>query len=281
MVNVWRSIVFGMILIALLGCGDVVSNPKEQVRVSHDAIDLALLIAYAEQMERSKDHPKRVSADYVLEHVQNLESLIAEGRAQGFFDLPEFRQAQHQFKGELMLHVLQQDLVTPLSREDISEEQVLAYFQENIAHYTTADRYALNLITLQDATLAQSISTKAMAGELDLEVLEQNLEIKVQAMPAVTLQGTPDHIREAVQSLEVGSYSPLMEREGEFLVIHLEAIKPGDVIDFEARKEYIRNDVLYAHYRQAFREAYQTLREKHAIYIDPQLRETFATSLNR
>jgi hypothetical protein len=51
--------------------------------------------------------------------------------------------------------------------------------------------------------------------------------------------------------------------------------------DFDERKEYIRNDVLYARYRKAWQDVYAMLREKHDVRIEPGAAEAFTSSFER
>jgi len=195
-------------------------------------MDEAFLRAYARRMFAAKEHAGRVTPEYVLEHVQNMEALIAEGRARNLDRLPEFRQAVHQFQAELLLRTMQPDLVPEIPRDSVTNEDARVFFQENIRLYALPDLY-----------LATMFHTREK-GE------------------AVVLGGA-------------GSCGPVMMREDSFVVLCLDGVQRDRTQDFETRKEFIRNDVLYSRYREAWREVYAGLRERHGVSVDPGVAERF------
>jgi len=79
--------------------------------------------------------------------------------------------------------------------------------------------------------------------------------------------------------MQPGEHSPLLAISDRQAILRLDRIVPERVQDFEERREYIRNDALYARYRQAWQEAYKRLRQDHGISIDQELAERFREML--
>lgn len=246
--------------------GDAISASAE--------IDEAFLRAYARRMFAAKKHAGRVTPEYVLEHVQNMEALIAEGRAREMDRLPEFRQAVHQFQAELLLRALQPDLVPEISRDSVTDEDAKAFFQENIHLYALADLYTVTMFHTREKGEAVILGGAKGREELHAEAaLLPGVEAKT--LEPMTLERFPEEWKESLQALEPESCGPLLMREDSFVVLCLEELQQGRTQDFETRKEYIRNDVLYSRYREAWRTAYAELRERHGVGIDSGVAERF------
>ncbi|SMP76735.1 PPIC-type PPIASE domain-containing protein [Desulfonatronum zhilinae] len=268
------------IFIMLLGCQEVEVSHRTGGGAESDGsavskwMDESFLLAYARRMADTKEHAGRVTPEYVLEHVLNMESLIREARDQGLTEMAEFRQAVHQFQAELLLRTLQPDLVAEVPRESITDEDARAFFEENIGMYSLPDTYAATVFHTLDEGEAG-----ILGGAEDREALDAMAEdlpgVEVLALEPMPLGRFPGEWAECLQALELGECSPVVMHEDRFAVVCLEDARTNRTQDFEQRKEYIRNDVLYSRYRAAWGEAYEHLREKHGIEIDPEVAERF------
>lgn len=264
----------------LVGCQEVEvshltgNGEKAGDTVVSERMDDAFLLAYARRMTEAKEHAGRVTPEYVLEHVRNMESLIREAHEQGFTELAEFRQAVHQFQAELLLRTLQPDLVAEIPRESITDEDVRAFFEENIGMYGLPDIYAATVFHTLDEGEAGLLGSADGRAALDAEA-EALPGVEVLTLDPMPLERFPGEWAQTILSLEIGECGPVVMHEDRFAVLCLEEALTNRTQDFEQRKEYIRNDVLYSRYRQAWREAYEHLREKHGIEIDPEVAERF------
>lgn len=283
--SIKRTSVMKLLFIILISC---LLAACQEVEVSQwtgggakgDAIaasaemDEAFLRAYARRMFAAKEHAGRVTPEYVLEHVQNMEALIAEGRAREMDRLPEFRQAVHQFQAELLLRALQPDLVPEIPRDSVTDEDAKAFFQENIQLYALPDLYTVTMFHTREEGEAV-----ILGGAESREVLDAEAEtlpgVEAKTLEPMALERFPEEWVESLQTLEPESCGPLLMREDSFVVLCLEELQQGRAQDFEARKEYIRNDVLYSRYREAWRTAYAKLRERHGVGIDSGVAERF------
>ncbi|WP_158269847.1 peptidyl-prolyl cis-trans isomerase [Desulfonatronum sp. SC1] len=243
-------------------------------KVSPERMDDSFLLAYARRMGEAKEHAGRVTPEYVLEHVQNMESLIREAHDQGFTVLAEFRQAVHQFQAELLMRTMQPDLIAEIPRESITDEDVRTFYEENIGMYGLPDIYAATVFHTLDEGEAGLLGAADGRAALDAEA-DVLPGVEVLTLDPMPLERFPGVWAQTLLSLETGECGPVVMHEDRFAVLCLEEARTNRTQDFEHRKEYIRNDVLYSRYRQAWREAYEHLREKHGVEIDPEAAERF------
>lgn len=264
---------FLAVLLFTAGC-EVADAPRGQASGVITALDESFLRAYAQRMSTAKEHAGRVTPEYVLEHVQNMEALLAEGRARKLDQLPEFRQAVHQFQAELLLRTMQPDLVPEIPRDSITDEDAQAFYQENSERYALPDLYTVTLFYTREEGEAL-----ILGAAKDRETLEAEAAllpgVETQTMEPMALGRFPEAWAASLPALELGSCSPVVMHEDGFVVLCLEDVQQNRMQDFEARKEYIRNDVLFARYREAWRAVYAKLRETHGVRVDPGVAQRF------
>lgn len=268
------GLVLSVLLFFLVACEIDGTRQKETAAFTED-IDVQFLQAYAGRMINSREHGGALTPEYVLEHVQNMESITAEGIARGLDRLSEFRQAVHQFKAELMLRALQPDLVPEINRDGITDEEARAYFEENIHAYSLPDLYEVTLFmarTAEDLADLERLSAEAASSYPDLEI---------ERLDPRPLDRFPPKWRSVLEDLIPGDQGPALSHEDGFLRLRLDHVETERLQDFDARKEYIRNDVLYFRYRKAWQETYDMLRKKHGVRIEPDIAREFTSSFER
>ena len=267
------------VFLLLAGCSAGPREGQDAAQGHEGEITTGFLEAYARQIEQSEHHPGPVEPDNVVAHVANMQALIAEGRARGITDLPQFRQAVHQFKANLLLETMQADMVPDISRDDITDEEARKYFEAHEQVYRLPDLYRVSMIHAADEQKIRGLLSRIQdEASLMQELTAEMPEVTVQEMDPRPLNRIPEKYREALQDMKPGDVSRVMRRDDQYLVLRLEEVSRNRVQDFDERKEYIRNDVLYSRYRQAWQEAYAELREKHKIAIDDAVAEDFAAS---
>ncbi|MCW7754057.1 peptidylprolyl isomerase [Desulfobotulus sp. H1] len=263
----FRYLICGLLLLCLMaGCNQPVT--ENTVLIPQD-MDQAFLDAYARRMQEGRD--TALSAEQVLEHVQNMEALIAEARLRKLHEIPEFRQALHQFQAELFMHTLQPELVREIPRESISDDQVRAFFEEHREqHYSLPDLYTLRIALAEDQE--EVLKLTSLMDKKETEETPKGLRF----LSPRPLEQFPAPWQEALQEMAEGNTSPVLEHGRGFAVLRLESLEKNRFQDFEERMEYIRNDALYARYRDAWKKAYEDLREIHGIRMDSALSDAFA-----
>jgi hypothetical protein len=260
-------------LLFTAGC-EVADAPRGKASGAITELDESFLQAYARRMSTAKEHAGRVTPEYVLEHVQNMEALIAEGQARKLDQLPEFRQAVHQFQAELLLRTMQPDLVPEIPRDSITDEDARTFYQENSKRYALPDLYTATLFYTrkEGEALILGAAKDRKALEAEAALLPG---VETQTLEPMALERFPGQWAESLRSLELGSCGPVVMHEDRFVVLCLEDVQRDRMQDFEARKKYIRNDVLFARYREAWHAAYAKLRETHGVRVDPGVAQRF------
>lgn len=273
-----KLIVLVMILILSAGCAGSDESGEAGAKGN---IDAGLLQAYAGHLAESDDHPEDISPEYVLEHVQNMEALIAEGKKQGLLEIDEFKQAVHQFKSRLIMQTLQPELVPEISRDSITDEETRKYFEEHEQAYRLPDLYRVNMAYASDEQEIRDLLSRMQDQAADMRELTREMEgVEFQELDPGPLNRIPEEYRDVLQDMEPGEVSRIMSPEDEHLVLILEEVDRDRVQNFEERKEYIRNDALYSQYRQAWQEAYTRLREKHQVFVHEEEAERFRENFN-
>jgi hypothetical protein len=284
--NIILKLLFIFFILNLLAACQAVDVPQwtkdgsgEKEDTQQTLIDAEFLQAYKERMSQAQEHAGRATPDYVLEHVQNMEALIREGQDQGVLEMAEFRQAVHQYQSELLLRYLQPELVPEIPRESVTDEETRAFFEENIANYALPDLYTLTVAATRNPENAHALGNAVSRGITDLEEEARTLNMDLQNVPRQRLEQLPPAWQEVLREMEPGACSPLLSSGEDFAVLRLDAVERGRQQDFEERKEYIRNDALYARYREAWQTAYERLRKEHDVRIDPGVVERFKEKL--
>ncbi|GEM_PF-3444382 len=265
-----RAFCLGLMFVALslAGC-DMGAERSGDVLRAGEKIDAPFLEAYAQRMAGEKEYAGGLTPELVLERVQNMDALIAEGRDQGLSELPQFRQAVHQFKGELLMRALQPDLVPEIPRDMVTDEEVRAFFDANKEIYSLPDLYTATLLVAHE---------KARLEEMDDPrewETSRGEEVELRTVQRRPLSALSAPWREELLKMEEGEISPVLSHEDQWVRIRLDGVERERLQDFEARKEFIRNDLIFSRYRALWQEAYSKLREKHGVIIDDAVAEAF------
>lgn len=276
--KIYSTLIIIFIFFLVLGCSDQDVPAPAASNDSHH-LDADLLKAYADRLARDENNKTDHSLETILEHVQNMEALIVEGRARGFTDMPQYRQAVHQFKAELMHRVLQPDLVPEIPRESISDEEVRAFFEENISSYSLPDLYSVTMMSMESKDVAEEFLSAVQEG-LSIDDQTEMHDVELQTLKSMPLIRYPQEWQNLLENFEPGEKSSILEHGDGFVVLRLDAVEKNRTQDFEERKEYIRNDALYAHYNQAWRDTYAQLRATHNISVDEEEADRFINSLD-
>lgn len=272
--KIYLTLIIIFVFFLAPGCADQ-GEPGPEVSNDSRQVEAELLKAYADRLSRSDGKKVDYSPENILEHVQNMEALIAEGEARGFDEIPQFQQAVHQFKAELMHKTLQPDLVPEISRDSISDEEVRTFFEENIENYSLPDLYSVTIIGAKTREELDQFLITTEEHVFSEELTGKMPETDIQTLESMPLSRYPQEWQGLLENLEAGEKTSILEHEDEFVVLRLDAVEKERFQDFEERKEYIRNDALYARYNQAWKDAYASLREDHDIRVDPAEKQKF------
>ncbi len=272
----------------LLIVGPAGCNRTEENRVARfkgGILTIEDLVAHREILRTQaiyRDHPERLTPKFVLEHAVNMEMIIAKGLKEKLHLDPRIRARLHAHMSDLFLKVMQETLVPEIDREAFSEKEVRAYYEENQASYQVPAQYAVRVIRHADLVFLETLRTQIIAGETSFEAAvaahstDEASREKGGAVGLRALARYRPEWRAAIEPLAAGEVSaPVKIREACYLFQVTEITEPYTPV-FEEKKAYVRNDLLYARYREEWRNTYDRLRREFDLAIDDHIFEHFA-----
>ena len=220
------------------------------------------------------DNPGLLTDDLVFEHAVNMEMIIAKGLKENLHLDPRIRAKLHSQMADLFLKLLQHRLVAEIDRNSLTEEMVRAYYQAHISSYTTPARYGLCVISHSDPVFLkdlkeqienQEVSFKeaARAHSLDGETRDQGGDAGSRPLASYQPEWRP-----VIDALVVNDISDPFLHNGTYYLIQLTHKTEPVVQSFDERREYIRNDLLYAKYRDAWKACYDSLKKEFNLTVD-------------
>ncbi|MEM5787715.1 MAG: peptidylprolyl isomerase [Syntrophobacteraceae bacterium] len=270
-----------LVLMITGACGEPV--PDEVVRYKGGNLTIQDLNAHAQKIAGKKEYaenPERLTADAVLRHAINMEMLIAAGLERKLHLDPAIREEIHTFMSNLFLKALQNELVPQLRREDIGEEEMRAHYDRFREAYKERDAVALSWIRTENRKKAEEIAEAIRSGRVTFESAAADAAVKAGSSPLRSVDRYPSELRSTIAALSIEETSLPVFRRGEYWLIRLDRIAAGKQLEFEDRREFIRNDVLYAKYRQEWDKAYETLRRKFGVEVDKKALLRFSDSFS-
>lgn len=253
---------------ALAASGCERPSQNEAVRWEGGVITVADLEAHAAKLAKKKQFvqdPASLAPDYVLEHAVNMEMIIAEGLKRKLHLDPRIREEIHGFMSELFLKMLQEELVPDFRKEDITTEEMREYYERHKEAYKLPDLYALTWLRTDDREQAARLASGIRDGAIAFEAASEEVGVEKGRTEARALERHRPEWRSAIASLDEGGASlPVICDDGAW-VLRLDRKTVGRTYGFEEREAYIRNDVLYAKYRNAWEDVYQKLRRENGV----------------
>jgi len=282
-----KTIAALMIAIIALGLGASSCQKSEQgqnVVAAFDGgsltvEDLEAHFAKMKKNSRFREKPETLTPEFVFEHAVNMEMIIAKGLSEKLHLDPRIRADIHDFMSDLFLKVMQDRLVPKIDKSDFSEEEVRAYFDAHPETYQTPARYDVKVIKADDGATIERALEQIEEGEITFEEAARQYSADERAREKGGAVGMrplnrfrPDW-RDIVAALQPGAVSAPQAIGDDWYLLKLEEKTDPEPYDFEEKKAYVRNDLLYARYREAWEETYDRLKQEFSLAInDEQLR---------
>ncbi|MBE1426206.1 hypothetical protein H4684_002870 [Desulfomicrobium macestii] len=263
-------------LLFLAGCNQT-KNDNAVVTFDGGSLTLEDLKAHQAIMKKSsrfnKD-PDRITPEFVYEHAVNMEMIIAKALKEKLHQDPRIRAEIHEFMSDLFLKVMQDHLVPQLDRDSLTEEEVRAYFDANIASYIPPTQYGVRVIENPDKNVLKTVRERILAGEESFETAAQELSTHNSTREDGGYAGKraitsyrPDW-RAAIENLEINSISEPVRIKNDWYLFQVTDKTSFEAPDFEEKKAYVRNDLLYSKYREAWEQVYTQLKSEHKLKVD-------------
>jgi len=274
----WREAAIGVVMVVVLALGGGCDRGGDNVLARFDGgvltvEDVDAHLAGMKRSSRFRDRPELLNREFAFEHALNMEMIIAKGLAEELHLDPRIREELHRQMSELFLKVMENQLVTPIDRESISDEEALAYYQEHLENYQEPARYTL-LVFSVDPEQGEEAITAIRSGEIDFAVAAGRYALSKQERESGGRTGTrtlrrfQPSWRGLVEALPVGEAVGPEVIDGTSYILLLEKKSEPFQHSFEEKKEYVRNDVLHSRYRDQWQEIYDGLRGRFKVRVN-------------
>jgi parvulin-like peptidyl-prolyl isomerase len=260
------------------GCGDsrntdpVVSFTGGELM----AEDLAAHHELIRKKPRFSKNPDQLTPEFVFEHALNMEMIIARGLDEKLHLDPRIRARIHDFMAELFLQILTPSLVPEIDKADFTEEELRRYFEDNRDSYQEPARYHVRMIRAGDEKEARQVMDKIRSGKLTFEQAagDYSLDPKTRDAGGNTGARALSRFRESwrpvVAALEPEQVSGPFEIDGHYHILRLDSRTDPVPYAFEDRETYVRNDLLYARYRDEWTKTYDELKKQFQVEVNEQ-----------
>lgn len=270
-------------LIWLSGCQSerpVAAPRADNVLVYFDGGEISkeyLLAHYASlrKERRYRDNPELLTFEDAFNHALNMKMIIALGIEEGLAEHPYIQQRISKYKSDLFLKIMKDELIEIIDRETISEEELLAFYQENKESYQRVPIYALQFFMVapdQASEIREKLSGSGARADIEemaaLFALKQEEREGGGTRVSRSLARFQPAWRAVVGELTVGKVAGPVNIDDKYYVMLLVNRSELYQYSFEEKRAYIRNDVLFNMYRQQWRDVYAKLKQDFNVNID-------------
>lgn len=284
------ALLAGLILLAgMTGCQ---KSPNENVVATFENGNLTIedLDAHRQILSRQKayrENPERLTPEFVFEHAVNMEMIIAKGLRENLHLDPNIRARIHEYMSDLFLKIMQDKLVPKIDREDFTEEEVRSYFEENSESYQIPPQYGVRIIRHDDPEFMDKLRRQIVAEEITFEnaALEFSMDEKTREKGGHTGMRAVNRYRAdwraAIEPLGVNEISVPISIKGDYYLFQVVEKTDPRMPDFEEKKAYVRNDLLYARYREAWQQTYDGLKKEFGLSVQDHVLKQFINRENQ
>lgn len=238
--------------------------------------------AHLKSLERDAKFKNKeaLTPEFAFEHALNMEMIIAKGLEEKLHLDPTIRQRLHQQMSELFLKLMEEQLITIIDRDSITEEEMRDYYTKNLEHYTVQPQYTLHAFTVEpekgrELAAAIAAGTMTFAEAATAHALDESERAKAGKTGTRSLKLFQPSWQPVVMLLNVGQVDGPREIDGKNWLLLLERKTEAVVQPFEERKAYIKNDVLYSKYQNQWQEVYDSLRKRYEVRVNDKNLEVF------
>ncbi|MDX9788136.1 MAG: SurA N-terminal domain-containing protein [Desulfobacterales bacterium] len=192
--------------------------------------------------------------------------------------MAEFR---NNYREQILLNRIENLEVT--SRIVVSEDDIKAYYAQHADEYKGARQYHLRHLMMdapayapaEEKTTAYKRMEAAMlalkAGEPFVEVVKRHADRKYAVaegeLGLFNLEDLAPALKEAVENLAIGQYTPILETGQGYQIIYLENIVETQSVSLAEKKDEIREKLLRETVKQRKQDWLETLRKNAQIKI--------------
>ncbi len=288
--RIWIAILTGAVLALSLPACQPSGNDNVVARFEGGSLTVEDIDAHRQILSRQgtyRDNPERLTPEFVFDHAVNMEMIIARGLKEKLHQDPHIRAQIHGFMSDLFLKMLQDSLVPKIDRDQFTDEEVQAYFDRNIDSYRIPAIYGVRILRHDDREFLENLRRRIESGEESFESAAQNhsADAKTRENGGYTGRRALDRYqpewRTVIETLAVNDISaPIKIKDSHYLFQLVEKTEP-QTPSFEEKKAYVRNDLLYARYREAWQQAYDRLKNEFKLDVNGPVLQQFITRENQ
>lgn len=272
----YTLIFFLLVIVFLSGCSGGSDKSNLVAEFNGGSLTTEDLDAHYQTLKKSarfRNKTGQLTPEFVFEHALNMQMVIAHGLNEKLHQDPRIRAQIHEFMSNLFLKVMQDHLVSPIDKNSFTEEELKKFYQDHKQNYIIKPVYTVHMIKTESLAEAENALEfigsrpdrfKEAAGQFSVDPKSKN---KGGSIGSRSLSKFRKNWQPVISALETGKISG-PHRLGEHYYI-FQLINKTDPVEqsFEERKAYIKNDLLYAKYRQAWEKTYKELKEKYEVSV--------------
>ena len=272
-------LLFGIVVVVMLSACSSSSEPEGDqmlARFEGGVLTVADVDAHLKRLKRDtrfRDKPELLTPEFAFQHALNMEMIIARGLEHELHRDPVIRDDLHGYMSDQFMHLMQNQLIESIDRDEVSEEDILDFYQKNQEQYQQPARYHLHAFSIKTEQADEAMAA-LQGGELEFAEAAGRYALKEHEQESGgntgkrTLRRFQPNWRDIVVTLPVGQVSGPYLIDGEtYLLLLADKTEPYQY-GFEERREYIRNDVLYSRYQEQWQKVYADLREKYKVKVN-------------
>lgn len=272
----YNLIFFLLTIVFLSGCSDTSDKSNLIAEFNGGSLTTEDLDARYLQMKKSRqfrNRPEQLTPEFVFEHALNMEMLIAHGLNEKLHQDPRIRAQIHEFMSNLFLKVMQDHLISPIDKSQFTEEELKNFFQDHRQNYITKPIYTVQMIKAESRSDAESALEfignrpdrfEEAARQFSVDAKSSKKGGSIGSRSLSKFRGNWQPVIAALETEKISG----PHRLGEHYYI-FQLVNKTDPVEhsFEDKKAYIKNDLLYAKYREAWKKTYKELKEKYEVSV--------------
>ena len=278
-----RLVVVIMFLIFCCGCS---SDTTENTIVRFEGgnitkEDLAAHYKKLKMESRYRNNPEQLTPEFVFDHALNMEMIIASGLKEKLHLDPWIRQEIHGFMSELFLKVMQDRLVPEIDKKNITEEEMMQFYEEHKDNYLKKALYGIKMVKINDKEKANSVVSEIREGRITFEDAAKKYSTDEKSGNKGGFIGTRSlgrfrgNWRQAIENLKLNEVSDPAKIDNDYYIFKLTKKTEPYQYTYEEKRAYIKNDVLYDKYRKEWEKTYARLKQEFEVKIDEEKLQEF------
>lgn len=228
-----------------------------------------------------RSRPEQLTPKFVFDHAVNMEMIIAKGLEEKLHQDPRIRAQIHAYMSDLFLKIMQKELVPEINKDEFTDDQLKEFYETHKESYTSPAMLSVRMIKTSDEQTALEARGQIDSGQIDFVAaaaqysLDKRTADRGGDIGTRSLKKFKPRWRDVIADLEPDVLSGPHQIDQEWYLFELVGKTEPVVHPFEEKKAYIRNDLLYNEYRQAWQDTYDQLKKEYEVKVDQNQLDSF------